>query len=71
MQNSLLHQLDEYSAKYAKIINEKDLEQVTAVREFGIKYLVSYDKHFEAIEKYIIRKQFVKLLGLQTRAVGY
>jgi len=65
------HQLDEYSTKYAKTINEKDLEQVTAVREFGIKYLVSYDKHFEAIEEYITPKQFVKLLGLQTHAVDY
>ena len=65
------YQLDEHSAKYANLINEKDLEQVTAVRRFGIKYLVSYDKHFEGVEEYITPKRFVMLLGLQTRPVNY
>lgn len=40
------------------MVNEKDLEQVVAVREFGTKYLVSYDKHFESIEEYRTPKQF-------------
>jgi len=65
------YQLNERSAKYAHLISEKDLEQVTAVREFGIKHLVSYDKHFENLEEYTTPKQFVELLELQTRPVNY
>jgi len=64
-------QLKEHSARYAHLINEKDLEQVAAVREFGIKYLVSYDRHFEGIEEYRTPRQFAELLGLQTRLVNY
>lgn len=65
------YQLGEYSAKYADLINEKDLEQVTVVREFGMKYLLSYGEHFEGLVEYITPKQFVELLGLQKRAVNY
>ena len=65
------YQLKEHSAKYANQINEEDLEQVTAVRELGIKYLVSYDKHFEGIEEHTTPKQFVNLLGMQPRPVNY
>jgi len=53
------------------LVNEKDLEQVVAVREFGIKYLVSYDKHFESIEEYVTPKQFAEFLGLQTHPINY
>ena len=35
------YQLEGHSAEYAHLINEKDLEHVIAVKEFGIKYLVS------------------------------
>lgn len=52
------HQLKELSAKYAGLINEKDLEQLIAVREFGIKYLVSYDRHFGGLGEYTTPKQF-------------
>jgi predicted nucleic acid-binding protein len=55
----------------SRLVNEKDLEQVVAVREFGIKYLVSYDKHFESIEEYRTPKQFAEFLGLQTHPVNY
>ena len=64
-------QLGEHFTKYARLVNEKDLEQVVAVREFGIKYLVSYDKHFESIEEYRTPKQFAEFLGLQTYPVNY
>jgi hypothetical protein len=64
-------QLVEHFTKYARLVNEKDLEQVVAVREFGIKYLVSYDKHFESIEEYRTPKQFAEFLGLQTHPVNY
>jgi len=65
------YQLDKHSAKYANLINEKDLEQVTAVKQFGLKYLVSYDKHFEGLEEYITPRQFVELLGLRARPVNH
>ncbi len=65
------YQLKEHSTKYADLINEKDLEQVTAVRELGIKYLVSYDKHFKSLQEYRTPKQFAKILGLQTRPPNY
>ena len=64
-------QLKEHSAKYVHLINENDLEQLAAVIEFGIKYLVSYDRHFEGIEEYRTPRQFAELLGLQTRLVNY
>jgi predicted nucleic acid-binding protein len=65
------HQLEEKSSKYTELINRKDLEQVIAVREYGIKYLVSYDEHFEDLEEYITPKQFVNLLGLKARPISY
>jgi len=65
------HQLKEHFAKYLNLINEKDLEQVVAVREFGIKYLVSYDKHFEGLDEYRTPKQFAELLGLRAHVVNY
>jgi predicted nucleic acid-binding protein len=65
------YQLDEYSAEYARLVNEKDLEQVIAVKEFGIKYLVSYDKHYEGIEEYRTPRQFAELLKLKARPVNY
>ena len=65
------YQLDERSARYASLVNERDLEQVTAVRGFGMRYLVSYDRHFEGLEEYTTPKQFVELLELQTHPVNY
>jgi predicted nucleic acid-binding protein len=65
------YQLEEHSAKYVTLVNEKDLEQVVAVREFGIKYLVSYDRHFEGLDEYRTPKQFAELLGLRAHMVNY
>jgi predicted nucleic acid-binding protein len=65
------YQLKEHFAKYLKLVNEKDLEQVIAVKEFGIKYLVSYDKHFEGLDEYRTPKQFAELLGLRAYKVNY
>ncbi len=58
-------------AKYSKLVNKKDLEQLVAVRELGIKYLVSYDRDFEGIQEYVIPREFVKLLGLKIYPVDY
>lgn len=65
------YQLKEHSTKYLNLVNEKDLEQVIAVRELGIKYLVSYDKHFEGLDEYKTPKQFAELLGLRAYQVNY
>ncbi len=65
------HQLKEHLTKYTSLINKKDLEQATAVRELGIKYLVSYDKHFKNLEEHRTPKQFAQLLGLRTTPSNY
>jgi len=65
------HQLHRHLTKYVDEINRKDIEQLIAVREFGLKYLVSYDKHFADIEEYRTPKQFAKILRLRTRLMNY
>jgi len=60
------NQLSQHMRKYANQIDKKDLEQLTATRELGIKYLVSYDKHFQGIEEYKTPQQFAKILGIRT-----
>jgi len=65
------HQLKEHFPKYAHLINEKDLEQLVATRELGIKYLVSYDKHFKGVEEHKKPKQFATLLGLKVHPTDY
>jgi len=65
------YQLNQHTTKYVSQINQKDLEQLTAIRELGIKYLVSYDKHFKGVEEYKTPKQFAKILGTQTYSTNY
>lgn len=65
------HQLQPHLMKYIDEINGKDIEQLTATREFGIKYLVSYDKHFAGKEEYKTPKQFTKILRLRTYLTDY
>jgi len=65
------HQLKDYFPKYANLINDKDLEQLTATRELGVKYLVSYDKHFQGIEEHKTPKQFAIILGLKVHPTDY
>ncbi len=45
-------------------IKEKDLEQISVVRKYGLKYMVSYDRDFEGFEEYVTPKKFVEILGL-------
>jgi predicted nucleic acid-binding protein len=65
------HQLKKHFHKYANLINEKDLEQLVATRELGIKFLVSYDKHFQRIEEHATPKQFSKILGQKIKPTEY
>ena len=65
------HQLQQHFRKYTDQISGKDIEQLTATREFGIKYLVSHDKHFSDVEEYRTPKQFAKILKLPTHSTNY
>ena len=51
--------------KYRGLIKEKDLEQLVVVKEFGIMYLIAYDRHFEGIEEYRTPREFVLATGLE------
>ncbi len=44
-------------------IKDKDLEQLAAVRQYGIKYLIAYDRDFENFEEYITPKRFLEIIG--------
>lgn len=47
--------------KYRGLIQEKDLEQLAVVREYGIKYLISLDRDFEGHEEYRTPKEFISM----------
>lgn len=49
--------------KYRGQIKEKDLEQLAVVKEFGIKYLLAFDRDFEEQEEYRTPREFVELMG--------
>lgn len=57
--------------KYRKLIKAKDLEQVAAVKELGIKYLLSYDRDFANFAEYRTPKAFVKELGIKVASSEY
>ena len=57
--------------KYRGLIKEKDLEQLVVVKEFGIKYLIAYDRHFEGIEEYRTPREFVLAMGLEAFGSEY
>jgi predicted nucleic acid-binding protein len=65
------HQLKKHFHKYSNLIHEKDLEQLAATRELGIKFLVSYDRHFQGIEEYKTPKQFSRILGQKVKQTEY
>lgn len=53
-------------SKYRGQIKEKDLEQLTVVKEYGIKYVISYDRDFNDVEEYRTPKQYVEFMGLNS-----
>lgn len=57
--------------RYRKLIKDKDLEQLSAVRKLGIKFLVSYDRDFENINEYITPKAFVKEMSIRTASTDF
>lgn len=58
-------------SKYRGQIKEKDLEQLTVVKEFGIKYVISYDRDFDDVEEYRTPKHFIKLMGFNSSEKEY
>lgn len=60
-------EMDELKGK----IKEKDLEQISVVRKYGLKYIVSYDRDFEGFEEYVTPKKFVEIMGLKAYDTEY
>ena len=58
-------------AKYKKVIKSKDLEQLAVVKKLGIKYLISYNRDFEAFEEYITPREFIKEMGIKAGLSNY
>ena len=58
-------------SRYRGQIKEKDLEQLTVVKEYGIKYVIAYDRDFDNVEEHKTPKQYVGLIGLNTSDVEY
>ena len=65
------HEISGKMDKYRGEIKDKDLEQLTTVREYGIKHLVSYDRDFESVKEYTTLKDFVKLMGMKPQETEY
>jgi putative PIN family toxin of toxin-antitoxin system len=57
--------------RYRGKIKEKDLEQLAVVKKLGLKYLVSYDRDFEAFEEYRTPKKFIETLNLEASKDDY
>jgi len=51
--------------RYRDLIKEKDLEQIPVVKMLGWKYLLSYDRDFDAFEEYKSPKEFITALNLE------
>lgn len=54
--------------QYQGRIKEKDLEQLVVTKKLGLKFLVSYDRDFEAFDEYRTPKQFIEGWGLEPTA---
>lgn len=51
--------------QYQGRIKEKDLEQLAVAKKLGLKFLVSYDRDFEAFDEYHTPKHFIEGWGLK------
>lgn len=56
---------------YKQMIKEKDLEQLTAVKKLGIKFLVAYHRYLESFEEYITPKAFIRQTGIEPGPSNY
>ncbi|MEA3255888.1 MAG: type II toxin-antitoxin system VapC family toxin [Candidatus Altiarchaeota archaeon] len=52
-------------------IKRKDLEQISTVKKYGLKYLVACDRDFKDFEEYVTPKEFIDILGLKAYDVDY
>ncbi len=57
--------------KYRGQVKEKDLEQLAVVREFGIKYLIAFDRDFEGQEEYRTPREFVGMMYRRGEKSGF
>jgi predicted nucleic acid-binding protein len=48
--------------QYRGQIKEKDLEQLAAVKKYGIKYLIALDRDFRKFEEYRTPRDFLELI---------
>ena len=65
---------DEVSSKMDELrgkIKEKDLEQLSVVKKYGLKYLISYDRDFKDFDEYVTPREFVEILGLKPYEMEY
>ncbi len=62
MRDEVLEEIEALKGK----IKEKDAEQLAITRKYGIKFLISYDRDFEAFQEYITPKKFLELLKKET-----
>ncbi len=65
------YEVEEEMIKLEGKIKGKDLEQLSVVKKYGLKYLISYDKDFEDFEEYVTPKEFIGILGLRAYNVEY
>jgi predicted nucleic acid-binding protein len=64
-------QLEDEMGNWSKQIKEKDLEQLTAVKTLGIKYLVSYDRDFKPFQEYYTPREFLQQTGESVSETEY
>jgi len=57
--------------RYRGKVKDKDLEQLTVVKELGLRFLVSFDRDFAPFEEYVTPKEFLGLLGKETTDVEF
>ncbi len=50
---------------YKEVIKNKDLEQLTVVKKYGIRFLISYDKDFEKCDEYFTPKSFIEYINYE------
>lgn len=65
------YDIKDYMNKLEGEVKEKDLEQIAAVKKFGLKHLVSLDRHFERFEEYITPRDFIKSMGIKESKSEY
>ena len=64
-------ELEDEIKHYKGKIKDKDLEQISAVKYMGLKYLISLDRDFIGFDEYTTPKEFIKIMGLKSHKTEY